>query len=164
MTATNRFSIWNIPFKFFCVFESKRVNEEAFFYVFESIIQAFTASLTKNEHRNMKETKYAYAIGGDPQSWPSLPVAGSHSPCKQANIILFQASPVAHLSSGIEKSHYFTLKFWEFFELAKNMSFLMDFTLEWFIRVFHTEREASNRQGMFGNCYDDWFPCPDRTL
>lgn len=52
--------------------------------------------LTKNEQKKMNETKYAYAIG-DPHSSPCLPDFESHGPFRQANIILGQASPVAHL-------------------------------------------------------------------
>lgn len=50
---------------------------------------------TKNEHRKIKDTKYAYA-NDDPQSG-SFFDGDSQSACKHESIILFHASPVAHL-------------------------------------------------------------------
>lgn len=54
--------------------------------------------ITKNEQKNINETKYAYAICEPHSSSPFL-ASGSHGlPFKQANIMSGHASPVAHLN------------------------------------------------------------------
>lgn len=57
-----------------------------------------TEFCTRNEQKNMNDTKYAYAIR-EPHSSPvPFPACGSHAPLRQANIMLGHASPVAHLN------------------------------------------------------------------
>ena len=60
-----------------------------------------SSELTKNEQKNMKDTKYAYAIDDPHVSPGGLPALGSHGlPFRQANIMFGHASPVAHLQNG----------------------------------------------------------------
>lgn len=67
-----------------------------------------TENLTRNEQKKMKETKYAYARV-DPHSLSSMTIPfssnfkarGSHGlPRTHDNMMLGQASPVAHLHVG----------------------------------------------------------------
>lgn len=56
--------------------------------------------LTKNEQKNINDTKYAYA-NEDPHDSPSLFAFGSHAlPLRHASIIFGHDSPVAHLQIG----------------------------------------------------------------
>lgn len=57
----------------------------------------FSRYITRNEQKNINDTKYPYAKF-DPQLPGSFFEFASHScPLTQDNIILGQASPVAHL-------------------------------------------------------------------
>lgn len=79
ITATNRFSICKGWFNYL-----KLISFKVAFVI-----------LTKKEHRKINDTKYAYA-NCEPQSW-SFFNGESHSECRHDSMILFQASPVAHL-------------------------------------------------------------------
>lgn len=77
ITATNRLSIWK---------DDKIIWN---WYHLKSTV----VILTKKEHRKINDTKYAYA-NCEPQSFFNGEL---HSECRHESMILFQASPVAHL-------------------------------------------------------------------
>lgn len=65
---------------------------------YKKIIKINKKKLTRNEQKNINDTKYAYA-SDDPQvSFGSLLARVSQGlPLRQANIMFGHASPVAHL-------------------------------------------------------------------
>lgn len=66
-------------------------------------------TLTKNEQKNMNDTKYAYA-NEDPHVSPCLFALGSHSlPLRHASIMFGHDSPVAHLQNYTKTSINVTL-------------------------------------------------------